>query len=706
MVFDRSLFADVTPEPHLAWRVMMGGGRPTQVMIDAHDGRVLFTSSFVHEHDGGALGGFNFQLKDVQEAVESDNFCSFKNTGQVVADESSFDPAYNADPEAVLANDHARHTYAFFHENFNWHSYDDSYSASYDDTSKLEINIHASLNNALWRPACHSMTVGTGRVSRDVITHEFTHGVIQSSSQLQYAEQSGALNESYADIMGVFADREWEETHGLPLDWTLGEDRTDGTGPSRDLSNPGNPAVAFPQPDHMAAFIPLAANEVPEYETNDYGWVHYNSGIPNKAAFLMAEGFHPDGGDTFAGMGRWKVAQLKFNALTNLPTNATFADAYDYEVAKAEEWAQYGTRGFIPLDACIVRHAWATVGVNSMEVGPVLVVVGECAATYPPDSDDDYIPDFIDNCPNTPNLDQENHDLDSWGDACDLDDDGDGILDTVDQCPLGYNFDGINGPCDDIDNDGVKNEDDNCPGDYNPAVFFGYHRKGGGIVGKVATQPDSDGNGWGDACDYDGDEDGEGIGDNCPNVPNPGQEDTDGDLYGDACDFCPLDAHPNPAFTFAGNPLQADSDDDGIGDECDLSPVLVDSIPIPANGLSPDGGKRRGVTIEMQPQRSVHVPLEVCPRGCLNGLKLGEYVDLVLTGLDTSIRAWISDDQGNSVKEADMSDEKQELRFKPLGGRQYFLSFAFGPEAPRGQTAFSLQMSTQLTPLNPQQLER
>jgi hypothetical protein len=115
---------------------MVGGGIPTHVLIDAHDGRVLFSSSLVHEHDGGALGGFNFQLKDMQGAVEAENFCSFKNTGQEVANESSFDPAYNADPEAVLANEHAQTSYAFFHENFNWHSYDDSYSTTYGDSSK------------------------------------------------------------------------------------------------------------------------------------------------------------------------------------------------------------------------------------------------------------------------------------------------------------------------------------------------------------------------------------------------------------------------------------------------------------------------------------------------------------------------------------------------------------------------------------------
>ncbi|MCI5163656.1 MAG: hypothetical protein D3917_16900 [Candidatus Electrothrix sp. AX5] len=128
------------------------------------------------------------------------------------------------------------------------------------------------------------------------------------------------------------------------------------------------------------------------------------------------------------------------------------------------------------------------------------------ALLEPLDQDDDGVVDSKDNCPETPNADQEDMDDDGFGDACDSDIDGDGIVDDEDRCPWvasqnndDLDGDGLGDICDDdIDGDKIANEEDNCP------------------LGINENQADFDSDGKGDACDLDDDNDGiEDSDDNC-----------------------------------------------------------------------------------------------------------------------------------------------------------------------------------------------
>lgn len=99
------------------------------------------------------------------------------------------------------------------------------------------------------------------------------------------------------------------------------------------------------------------------------------------------------------------------------------------------------------------------------------------------DADLDGLADRFDNCPDVPNLDQDDGDNDGIGDVCDTgtDSDGDGIDDSVDNCRL------LSNPGqEDGDEDGVGDRCDNCPETPN------------------TDQNDADANGVGDACICDG----------------------------------------------------------------------------------------------------------------------------------------------------------------------------------------------------------
>lgn len=109
----------------------------------------------------------------------------------------------------------------------------------------------------------------------DVAGHEMSHGVIQATANLEYSGESGALNESFADIFGAMIDRD---------DWLIGEDVIRSGDALRNMQNPHNNASTGDfgggwQPDHY--------NEI--YTGSlDNGGVHINSGITNRAYYLFA----------------------------------------------------------------------------------------------------------------------------------------------------------------------------------------------------------------------------------------------------------------------------------------------------------------------------------------------------------------------------------------------------------------------------------
>ncbi|MBK7341349.1 MAG: M4 family metallopeptidase [Saprospiraceae bacterium] len=139
------------------------------------------------------------------------------------------------------------------------------------------------MDNAFWNG--EAMFYGNGNQAftplakgLDVAGHEMSHGVIQNSANLTYENESGALNESFADIFGAMIDRE---------DWKMGEDVVVKayfpSGALRDLSNPHNGAS-----QGNYAWQPNHVNE--QYKgTEDNGGVHINSGITNYAYYLFVQ---------------------------------------------------------------------------------------------------------------------------------------------------------------------------------------------------------------------------------------------------------------------------------------------------------------------------------------------------------------------------------------------------------------------------------
>ncbi|WP_312578017.1 M4 family metallopeptidase [Clostridium sp.] len=153
---------------------------------------------------------------------------------------------------------------------------------------KIGVHLDNKYDNAFWDPNLKAMVFGDGgeeftslAEALDVTAHEVTHGVINSTSNLLYITQSGALNEALADIMAVACENE-------PSDWKIGEDVyiTDNPwnkNPLRDsLRNMQDPKSCG-QAEHLSEY-PGDKRAISKYP-EDNGGVHIYSGIILKAAY-------------------------------------------------------------------------------------------------------------------------------------------------------------------------------------------------------------------------------------------------------------------------------------------------------------------------------------------------------------------------------------------------------------------------------------
>ncbi|MCC5423662.1 M4 family metallopeptidase [Clostridium botulinum] len=151
------------------------------------------------------------------------------------------------------------------------------------------VHVDRNYPNAFWFGPYDSMFFGDGNgiylsslaKALDVVGHELSHGVTEKQSNLVYANESGALNESFSDIMGTAIEGknfEIGEDCWIPT-WFYGEVMRDMKDPSRGR-----------QPAHMKNF-----RKLPVDRDNDWGGVHINSGIINHAAYLIADGFEKMG---------------------------------------------------------------------------------------------------------------------------------------------------------------------------------------------------------------------------------------------------------------------------------------------------------------------------------------------------------------------------------------------------------------------------
>lgn len=281
-----------------------------------------------------------------------------------------------AQPALVDAHYYARVADDYFltKHGFDWVQAFNDVNPNDSPNKRIVIQAHffKSYNNAFWSGSYLAFGDGDGKsfrefTSLDVVGHELTHGTTEFTSNLVYQDESGALNESFSDIMGnsmEFYAAAGLETAAVDPDWYVGEDfdlRGDTVAGIRNMEDPEEDG----DPDDYSER---------QVGGGDNGGVHTNSGIPNHAYYLLVNGglnascaapathnsAHCTGGvgdvgSPVAGVGLADAERIFFLGFIGLQSNATMCDARDATVAAASSLPK----------ADSTSDAWEAVGVVS-----------------------------------------------------------------------------------------------------------------------------------------------------------------------------------------------------------------------------------------------------------------------------------------------------------------------------------------------------
>ncbi len=204
--------------------------------------------------------------------------------------------------------------------------------------SKIQINLGVSastfsnkdLNNAFWSSMTNQMYIGDWNGKSfssclDVLSHEFTHGVISFTSNFAHvtkeedsdkAFETGALNEGYSDVLGHLIEGK---------NWTMAENiqaLRDAINPE-DYKDPSVKGGKYYYPDGyltdgrtLEQF--LKDNNLENVTDYDKGGVHENANVVVHAAYLMY--------DAGAFKSREEMAKVWYNSLFILSSYSNFED--------------------------------------------------------------------------------------------------------------------------------------------------------------------------------------------------------------------------------------------------------------------------------------------------------------------------------------------------------------------------------------------
>ena len=355
-IYDPSVIGPPSPvAPRLTWRVeVTSTSDPVRqlVLVDAEEGTIALSFS------------------ELAPGLER-KVCDAANTRQAqpctapyarVEGQPRLNPATSPATanEVDLAYDYSGATYNFFASRFDRDGIADDGAPILAKVRfcKTDLSTPCPYDNAFWNGQQATFGQGFARAD-DVVAHELTHGVVEHTANLFFWYQSGAINESMADVFGEFVDQTdamGDDSAGVK--WQVGEDLI-APSPLRSMSNPG----AFGDPDRMTSSL-----YTPDAAGTDSGGVHTNSGVGNRAAVLITSGGTISGHPTVTGIGLEKAAAVYYEALTTLLTSGS--DYADLGIALPQACANLVAGGVAGLTNAHCIQVQAAVVATELATNP------------------------------------------------------------------------------------------------------------------------------------------------------------------------------------------------------------------------------------------------------------------------------------------------------------------------------------------------
>lgn len=360
--------------PFLCYHFNLSTNTPlkhSDIYVDAHTNKIILEVNKIHTadvpatlntHYNGAktvttdqVSGTQYRLQQTAKNIYTKNcnngssqasavdFTNTTNTWSAIStsDKAVFDLHYGLEK-----------SYDYYNTKFSRNSYD-----GFGTQIKGIAHYSSGYNNAFWNGTYLTFGDGDGTSYNpfsctDIVGHEITHAVTETSAGLVYMNESGGLNESFSDIFGVAIDF---YANPSTANFLEGEQcKTSGL-PFRNLINP----KATLQPNTY-----LGQYWIPSGGT-DNGGVHTNSQVQNHWFYLLCQGGTGtnDNSITYniSGIGITDAEKIAYRNLTNyLTPNSTYANARTYAIQSAVDLF-----GACSNNVTQCANAWYAVGVGT-----------------------------------------------------------------------------------------------------------------------------------------------------------------------------------------------------------------------------------------------------------------------------------------------------------------------------------------------------